>query len=167
MKERRRAHQPRRPRQRISTHAPVKERRGVPPAGGVQVIISTHAPVKERPRAASSTALTTHFNSRSCEGATNPHEYGVLRDWISTHAPVKERPPPAGGTPRERKISTHAPVKERQGGLRQGQSDLRNFNSRSCEGATPAYPHRLRRSEISTHAPVKERPQSTTKGRRR
>ena len=59
--------------------------------------------------------VALNFNSRSCEGATNPHEYGVLRDWISTHAPVKERL------------------------FREGSMIIDNyFNSRSCEGATKA-----------------------------
>ena len=54
--------------------------------------ISTHAPVKERRVSKMGLPKALNFNSRSCEGATGDAEPNCIRTEISTHAPVKERP---------------------------------------------------------------------------
>ena len=81
---------------------------------------------------------------------------GELR--ISTHAPVKERLEVVHDVQCELLISTHAPVKERRGEALQTLVTERNFNSRSCEGATSWHGASCNGGAISTHAPVKERP---------
>ena len=69
---------------------------------------------------------------------------GHCRSSISTHAPVKERPGGGVGCAEGQRISTHAPVKERPSIASLTASEW-NFNSRSCEGATP---HRFRAAAI-------------------
>ena len=136
MKERHHGRKGRRNRPSISTHAPVKER----PA-------ETYANGRER----------THFNSRSCEGATpavspssrSPAHFNSRSCEGATHcAPSRGFAPP---------ISTHAPVKERPWPWISQTPTTRNFNSRSCEGATRAWTPIGSSTSISTHAPVKER----------
>ena len=157
MKERRRSgHLVRKP-TGISTHAPVKERLLRQPQPQRKRGISTHAPVKERLRRCTPPAPPTHFNSRSCEGATARAGAEGQAKAISTHAPVKERRRSFGDIWSLATISTHAPVKERHRTMfvkEQGHY----FNSRSCEGATYRTFAPSGDGEISTHAPVKERP---------
>ena len=66
--------------QRISTHAPVKERLAIVHVHAVAFAISTHAPVKERLGGGRGTHWRrAYFNSRSCEGATKTFSNSELQ----------------------------------------------------------------------------------------
>ena len=102
-------------------------------------------------------AEVSHFNSRSCEGATSWLSRLNFFIRISTHAPVKERHHAETGANR----CTHFNSRSCEGATwrrRRRAAPRPHFNSRSCEGATALDGDHLKEVQISTHAPVKERP---------
>ncbi len=127
-----------------------------------------------------------NFNPRSCEGATNPAltlPFYILRfqstllrrsDWCKTLAAatslvfqstlLRRSDVTTISGCRESCISIHAPAKERPGVQAPAPDAKRDFNPRSCEGATSGRKQGLCHYRISIHAPAKERPEVLVQG---
>ena len=119
--------------------------------------VSIHAPVKERRKGNFAALEYKSFNPRPCEGATL---LGLLKscwDVVSIHAPVKERLGQKTGHLQAVNVSIHAPVKERQNNRLIPVLKF-CFNPRPCEGATSFFANLKISVWVSIHAPVKERP---------
>ena len=99
---------------RISTHAPVRARRGRQEGRRRQLHFNSRA----RKGATSDEELAAiwraYFNSRARKGATRRTKKDDGQEKISTHAPVRARRATSARRWRRFEISTHAPVRARQ-----------------------------------------------------
>ena len=76
---------------KISIHAPLRERLDASYVCMEYKKISIHAPLRERPDFGSSGMFSNHFNPRSLAGATFYFGWPLVGQAISIHAPLRER----------------------------------------------------------------------------
>ena len=143
---------------RVSTHAPVRARRGQGHVAVEAFRVSTHAPVRARRgdtrHLEPEVAVSTHAPVRArlytvCQKPT-------IR-LVSTHAPVRARRFVARVCNIDVEVSTHAPVRARPRYSIAIGVIPRRFNSRAREGATWQSAAFGVAHKVSTHAPVRAR----------
>ena len=144
--------------QKISIHAPSRERHDKVFGYQERYAISIHAPSRERPiYAKESIDACYNFNPRSLTGATSISLSRTVRSLsISIHAPSRERRGPADRhnvppdfNPRSLTGATlRSPYSPQQ---------RKHFNPRSLAGATSSTSSTRASGEISIHAPLRER----------
>ena len=122
------------PRDYVSIHAPVKERRYILCCVDILVWVSIHAPVKERRMSPPAHRPSVCFNSRPCEGATHMiayvsvchkfqftplwrsdlHNTFYFYTWLFQFTPLWRSDFNPEDMIQAIRVSIHAPVKERQ-----------------------------------------------------